>query len=68
MMEDAGQAHQGNGIQACYGLPGSITCPCCGRTSHNIHDVADGYCGFCHDWTAEWTPEQIARRQAERRG
>jgi hypothetical protein len=30
----------------------SITCPVCGRTSHNPNDVREGYCGFCHDWTA----------------
>lgn len=34
----------------------SITCPRCGRTSHHRVDVAEGYCGACHDWTAERTP------------
>lgn len=29
----------------------SITCPVCGRTSHNSTDVTQGYCGYCHDWT-----------------
>jgi hypothetical protein len=29
-----------------------ITCPQCGRTSHNRHDVEAGYCGNCHDWTS----------------
>lgn len=29
----------------------SITCPRCGRTSHNPNDVREGYCGYCHDWT-----------------
>jgi hypothetical protein len=29
----------------------SITCPNCGRTSHNPTDVREGYCGYCHDWT-----------------
>ncbi len=30
----------------------SITCPVCGRTSHHPTDVAEGYCGACHDWTS----------------
>ncbi len=34
----------------------SITCPTCGRTSHNVNDVREGYCGNCHDWT---TPPAI---------
>lgn len=29
----------------------STTCPKCGNTSHNRHDVEQGYCGFCSDWT-----------------
>ena len=29
----------------------SITCPRCGRTSYNPFDIAEGYCGNCHDWT-----------------
>lgn len=28
--------------------PESITCPRCGRTSHNPHDVRHRYCGACH--------------------
>lgn len=28
-----------------------ITCPRCLRTSHNPNDIAQGYCGACHDWT-----------------
>ena len=31
----------------------AFTCPRCGRTSHNLQDVAAGYCGACHDWTRE---------------
>ena len=31
----------------------SFTCPRCGRTSHNPDDKREGYCGACHDWTAE---------------
>ena len=26
----------------------SITCPACGRTSYNPHDIANQYCGNCH--------------------
>jgi hypothetical protein len=33
----------------------SITCPRCGMTSHNSADVAEGYCGNCHDWTGHGT-------------
>jgi len=29
----------------------SITCPRCGRTSYHPKDIAEGYCGRCHDWT-----------------
>lgn len=29
----------------------SITCPRCGMTSHHPQDVAESYCGACHDWT-----------------
>ncbi len=29
----------------------SITCPVCGRTSHNPNDVREGFCGACHAWT-----------------
>lgn len=29
----------------------SFTCPRCGRTSYNPHDVIYGYCGACHDFT-----------------
>lgn len=31
----------------------SFTCPRCQRTSHNPGDVAEGYCGACHDWTGQ---------------
>lgn len=30
----------------------SITCPVCAKTSHHPDDVAQGYCGNCHDWTS----------------
>jgi hypothetical protein len=29
----------------------TITCPQCGMTSGHPVDVAEGYCGFCHDYT-----------------
>ena len=28
-----------------------FVCPVCGMTSHNPHDIEEGYCGNCHDWT-----------------
>jgi ribosomal protein L37AE/L43A len=31
----------------------SITCPKCGRTSFNPHDVRAGYCGSCNEFTGE---------------
>lgn len=31
--------------------PDSFTCPRCRRTSYHPTDVAEGYCGACHDWT-----------------
>lgn len=36
-------------IQVPDELP-AFTCPRCGATSHNPNDVAEGYCGNCHDW------------------
>jgi len=33
--------------------PAAFTCPRCGRTSWNPHDVEYGYCGACHDWTGQ---------------
>lgn len=32
-------------------MAASFTCPRCRRTSHNINDVREGYCGYCYDWT-----------------
>ena len=31
----------------------AFECPRCGAVSHNPTDVAEGYCGRCHDWTGE---------------
>jgi hypothetical protein len=28
-----------------------IACPDCGSVSHHPRDLAEGYCGKCHDWT-----------------
>jgi ribosomal protein S27AE len=35
---------------------GSVRCPRCGMVSHNPNDIAEGYCGNCHDWTAPVVP------------
>ncbi len=32
------------------GVPDSITCPKCGRTSYNANDIRERYCGNCHQW------------------
>lgn len=32
--------------------PPSITCPVCRRTSYHPNDIAQGFCGYCHDWTS----------------
>jgi hypothetical protein len=34
----------------------SITCPRCGWTSHNPHDVAERYCGHCHVFLDDAVP------------
>lgn len=28
----------------------SITCPRCGKKSYNKHDIAEKYCGACHQF------------------
>ena len=33
--------------------PGSFTCPQCGKTSYNLHDVEHRYCGACHSFIQE---------------
>lgn len=35
------------------GHPTTITCPRCGRTSHNPNDAIELYCGACHWWTSD---------------
>lgn len=39
-----------NGLASAKEHP-SITCPRCGFTSYHPKDIAEGYCGQCHDWT-----------------
>lgn len=34
----------------------AITCPVCEMTSYHPNDVAEGYCGNCHDWTGQPRP------------
>lgn len=45
-----------------------FTCPRCGRTSHHPTDLAQGYCGACHAFTADpaqtITPTMIAAQRA----
>lgn len=31
--------------------PERFTCPKCDTTSYNPNDIAEGYCGACHDFT-----------------
>jgi hypothetical protein len=31
----------------------SITCPVCQRTSYNVNDIRERYCGFCHRFHAD---------------
>ena len=40
----------------------TFTCPRCGRISMHPLDVAEGYCGACHDWTGR---ESDAQRLVE---
>jgi hypothetical protein len=37
----------------------SITCPECGLTSYNPTDIAEGFCGACHDWTGPRKPDLV---------
>ena len=39
----------------------SITCPVCGMTSYHPVDIAEGYCGNCHDFTGV----PIQRRESD---
>jgi uncharacterized C2H2 Zn-finger protein len=31
--------------------PAYFRCPRCNKVSYNADDIAEGYCGNCHDWT-----------------
>ena len=42
----------------------SITCPVCGMTSYNPNDIREGYCGNCHDWTSERSPNEVQGNHA----
>jgi hypothetical protein len=33
-------------------MSNSFKCPRCGTVSYLPHDLEEGYCGHCHDWTA----------------
>lgn len=37
-----------------------IKCLACGATSHNPHDVANRYCGYCHEFLAGDTRRNVA--------
>jgi hypothetical protein len=37
-------------VEAAAGAIPSVTCPACGWTSYNPSDVAERYCGHCHEW------------------
>lgn len=54
---DQGTTHY-RGIK---GLPDSITCPTCSMTSYNANDIAQGYCGNCHDLTSEAQSDEVRR-------
>ncbi len=42
----------------------AFTCPRCGAVSHHPGDVAAGYCGRCHDWTAAPAPAAVTSHPA----
>jgi hypothetical protein len=35
----------------------SVVCPACGRRSFHPQDIAESYCGFCHNWHSEMSGE-----------
>jgi hypothetical protein len=35
------------------GFQRAFVCPRCGATSTHPNDIAQGYCGACHDWTGQ---------------
>lgn len=38
-------------------MTASLKCPTCGRVTYNPNDIAEGYCGFCHEWTTNAWPK-----------
>jgi hypothetical protein len=46
-------------------IPISITCPVCGMTSYNEHDIEWGYCGNCCAYTGTVNPLMKAKRFLE---
>lgn len=42
----------------------SFLCPRCGRTSHHPDDEKNGYCGYCHDFTALKAGDVLRIRRA----
>lgn len=41
-----------------YPPESSFTCPRCGAVSRLPEDLAQGYCGRCHDWTGSAAPRE----------
>jgi hypothetical protein len=48
-----------NPADATLGPEPAFTCPRCGRTSHNINDVQERYCGNCHLFIEEELMEDL---------
>lgn len=41
--------------------PATFTCPRCEASSAHPRDIAEGYCGRCHDWTGQPIPAELPR-------
>jgi hypothetical protein len=41
----------------------SYTCPLCGRTSYNPNDIANQYCGGCHQFAEPFWMQDIRAAQ-----
>lgn len=37
-----------------HGEARAITCLCCGKVSHNPHDIFSLYCSGCYAYHSEW--------------
>lgn len=57
-VEPLGLANGQGGSQRPYDY---FTCPRCGMTSHNPNDVAEGYCGNCHDHTGKTEASELLK-------